>query len=68
MASIKQLGVLFSCYWIFWFLESVLWEQVFNQETHSLAYLFFRATWMAFFMTIAFGWKTIKALFRHHKN
>ena len=64
--TIKQLIISFLLYWFFWFIGSLLGDALFYNEENSLTGHFLRATWMAFFMATAFGWKKIKSLFQRN--
>lgn len=65
LTSFKKLGVSFSITWIYWFIMWLIISKFILDESHSIGYHIFHATWMAFFMNILFSWKNLKLLVKN---
>jgi hypothetical protein len=68
LSPVKQLAVSFALYWFYWFIAWLIVEQFLFKETRGLPSLLFRATWMAFLMTMPYHWKTLKKIFKSQKE
>jgi len=68
MRPLKQLIISYILNWIFWIIAGLIVERIYYDDRQSWSYHILNASWMAFFTTIFFNWKTINALFKTGKN
>ncbi len=59
----QQLLVIFVLNWVLWFCSTLILDNWFLHENHSLLYQFVHSVWMSLIMTFFLNWDKTKALF-----